>query len=265
VAPRKSKGLLNQIEGDLLSEKPIAGLLRKLLLLGGQVRSKELRDWASSELRGYSPDDDLPPYRSVPATIQMDGMTAYASVKGQRLGVSELPDFAAEHISERVQLPQGVGEIEALARHALGGDQSVKLSLPGSRELARFMEQDAGGGIHIDSIYWRVSTVAIEGVLDQIRTRLVELMAEMRSLTPSSQEIPDPEQAAAAVNVVLRGKNHRVVINTINGAANSTNRIAVAPDGERESEFWTTSRRIGAAAVGIATIAGVVVGILELQ
>lgn len=253
---RRGRGLLAEIERDLLADRPVASLLRKLLLLGGQTGSRELREWASKELRGYSEEDDLPLYRRVPAPIQMDGMTVRAQIWGQSVGVSELPEFAQDDVSEWVELTQGVSEIEALARHNEGGDKTVKLSLPGARELARVMERDAGSGIHIDALYWRVSKVALEGVVDQIRTRLTELMAELRSLTPTTQDLPNAEQATAAYKIVVRGVNARVVINSLHAGDGSNNVLNASSEQERSSGFWTTGRRIGAAAVGLATILG---------
>ncbi len=50
------------IERELLAEKPLDTILRKLILLGGNAGSAELRDWASAELRGYKNDDELPNY-----------------------------------------------------------------------------------------------------------------------------------------------------------------------------------------------------------
>jgi hypothetical protein len=255
------RGLLAEIERDLAADKPMAGLLRKLILLGGQVRSRDLREWASKELRGYESVDDLPSYRSVAALIQMDAVTQWAQVKHQRVGISEFPEFAQEHIAERLHLTQGVGEIEALIQSHK--DKPVQISLPGARELARIMQSDAGGGVHIDSIYWTVTHSALEGVVDQIRTRLVELMAELRSLTPSNQLTPNSEQAEAAVNIVLRGMNQKVVFNTIHGSDGSTNSIGSQQSETPESVFWTASRRIGAIAVGSATVVGGVIAILQ--
>ena len=260
----RRRGLFTEIERDLLAEKPVATLLRKLLLLGGQTGSRELREWASKELRGYESQDELPVYRRVPAPIQMDGVSRYAQVWAQRIGVSELPDFARDEVGEWVELSQGVGEIEALARHSSEKDRSIKLSLPGARELARFMQSEAGGGIHIDALYWRVSKVALEGVVDQIRTRLTELMAELRALTPATQDLPNASQAEAAYNIVVRGLNARVVVNSIHGGHGSTNSIGTTPPAVPESKFWTRGRRIGAALVGFATILGTVIAILQV-
>lgn len=48
------RGLLGDIENDLLSDRPIADVLRKVVILGGRAGSAELRDWASQELKGFS-------------------------------------------------------------------------------------------------------------------------------------------------------------------------------------------------------------------
>ena len=48
---KRPPDLMAQIERDLLDEKPLDTLLRKLILLGGSAGSPELRNWASVELR----------------------------------------------------------------------------------------------------------------------------------------------------------------------------------------------------------------------
>lgn len=265
---RARRGLLSEIERDLLADRPVATILRKLLLLGGQSGSPELRMWASKELRGYDKDDELPSYRSIPAPIQMDGMNRWAKVTGQQVGLSELPDFARERINERVELAQGVGEIESMARHNAGDDRSVMFGIPGSRDLARYMQSESGSDFHIDRFYWRVSKVALEGVVDQIRTRLTELMAELRSLTPSTQVVPNAQQAQAAYNIVIEGKNPRVVINTIHGAEGSHNTIETDQtnqDDSSESAFWVAGRRVAGVILGLVAIAGLAVAVLQLQ
>jgi hypothetical protein len=111
---------------------------------------------------------------------------------------------------------------------------------------------------HITSLYWSVSTIALEGVLDQIRTRLAELIAELRSGTPRGQMVPTPALAANAVNVVINGNRNRVNV------AQATDGGSVAPTPEdTPGGFWTTARLVGAAVVGLATIVATVVAVLE--
>lgn len=52
--------LLDQIEDDAVNGRPIADTLRKAVILGGKARSTALRDWATKELKGYAPADELP-------------------------------------------------------------------------------------------------------------------------------------------------------------------------------------------------------------
>ena len=80
--------LLAEIERDLLDGRALADLLRKCIMLGGRSGSQELRDWAGKELRGYDPDDELPPYRVVSAPIMLDGISGNWAYEGDaRAGI----------------------------------------------------------------------------------------------------------------------------------------------------------------------------------
>ncbi|MFI6567076.1 hypothetical protein [Streptomyces sp. NPDC050534] len=45
-------------------------------------------------------------------------------------------------------------------------------------------------------LYWSVHVSALEGVLDQVRTRLVQLVAELKAVMPRGQQDPMPDQVA---------------------------------------------------------------------
>lgn len=71
---KRDHTLLGQIERDLLDDRPLADVLRKVIVLGGRAGSGELRDWASLELDGYAGrTEPIPAYRGVAAHIQIDG------------------------------------------------------------------------------------------------------------------------------------------------------------------------------------------------
>ncbi|BAJ73203.1 hypothetical protein MTES_0239 [Microbacterium testaceum StLB037] len=247
-----------QIERDLLDEKPLDTLLRKLILLGGNAGSPELRDWASLELRGYERDAELPPYRTVPAPLQIDGAVRDGIVRHETIGAMDIPDFARDEISEQVPLRMGVSEIHSMVdQHR--NDRMVQLQPPGAADLVTYMNGTRQMNGHITALYWSVSTIALAGVLDQIRTRLAELIAELRSATPPGQNLPTRTQAANAVSLVINGRGNRVSI--AQAADGST--IAAAPE-EAKPRFWTVAKIVGAAVVGLATIAGTVIAALQL-
>ncbi len=248
---------MGQIERDLLDEKPLDTLLRKLILLGGNAGSPELREWASRELRGYGRDEELPSYRTVTAPLQVDGAVPGGFVHHETIGSMDIPDFARDDINEQVPLRMGVREIRSMVEQH-GDDRMVKLQPPGSADLVTYINGTRRMNGRIVALYWSVSTIAIEGVLDQVRTRLAELIAELRSSTPVGEALPTPAQAANAVNLVINGRGNRVSI------AQASNGGSIASEPESETpRFWTTARLIGAGVVGSATIVAAVIAVLQ--
>jgi hypothetical protein len=129
----RSSRLIDEIERDALDPSvPVSTPLRKLVALGGQTGSAELREWASRELRGYVGNGvSLPDYRKPGATVRIDGGTFNAVITGQLISPRELPEPANEHIKEEVPLYGGVAEIEAMIEQAKREGGEIKLTLPG--------------------------------------------------------------------------------------------------------------------------------------
>lgn len=266
---RRSESLIAQIERDALDEQAsLAGALRKCVVLGGQSGSEQLRDWATRELNGYYGEDvPLPSYRVIPAPLMIDGVNANVHITGQQIAPSSLPGFAREHLREEVELRDGVGALEALARHGETGER-IKLSPPMAADLARLMNHESGNPLQqILSIYWSVAPAALRGVLDQVRTALTQLVAELQANMPRDQEVPSEDAANQAVNVIVTGKRSQVRVNTAqaSGQESTASARGDSSDAERESGFWTRARLIGAGVVGVATIVGTVVAVIQLH
>jgi hypothetical protein len=198
--------LLAQVQRDLLDGKPLADLLRKCILLGSQSGSSELRAWATKELKGYDKTEELPAYRKVSAHIQVDAVTGSTWIRGQTLAASQLPDFARDKITNEVSLSAGIGELESLYESARSTGKNPQLSLPGWEYIAQAIDKASGNPFqHIQSMYWTLSPSAIAGILDDVRTTLTEIIAELNVLVPDNQEVPTAEQAAQALNVAVHG------------------------------------------------------------
>jgi hypothetical protein len=261
---RRNHNLLVQIERDVLDESiPLANALRKCVVLGGQSGSEQLRDRATRELQGYHGDAEVPDYRMIGATLQIDGIAGNYRITGQQFAPSELPDFAQEHISEDLQLRDGVGGLEALSQQA-----SIKLMPRGGNDLVRLMNSENEAPFqHINALYWSIAPSAIRGVLDYIRTALAQLVAELRANMGQEEEIPSTEAADQAVNVVVTGKRSQVKVVAAQSSGN--NSIAAATADEQstahDSPFWTRSRRIGAFIAGLATVVGAVAAVIQLN
>ncbi len=128
--------LIAEIEAEAVDGGgSVAAALRKCLILGGELQSPELREWASRELNGYANEADVPPYRIVPATLKIDGSDMVKIVTGQDISPSQLPDFARDQLREELRFVSGIGKIEEMISTAQDG--SVAFSIPGDRTSPR--------------------------------------------------------------------------------------------------------------------------------
>lgn len=251
----KPQSLLDQIKNDVLDQGvPLAGALRKCVVLGGRSGSTELRDWAARELRGYEPDNaDLPAYRTVTAVLQMDwGSMAYEA-RGQTISPSQLPDFARDKVKEQVTMYQGVGELEAMHATSLG-DGHLRLSFQNASGLAAYMTSENEDGMVVRRLYHSVSPNALAGVLDTIRTTLTELVAEMRDGATDAEGVPSAETATQAVHVAVHGDRNRVRV----VSDQATGSTAV----EKDPPWWKRWQIVSALVVGVAGLvtAGITLG-----
>lgn len=207
------QSLLAQVQRDLLDGKPLADLLRKCILLGSQSGSAELRAWAARELKGYNNVEDLPGYRRVSAHIRVDAVTGNTWIKGQTLAASQLPEFARDKITNEVPLFAGVGELEALYASARTSGKSPQLSLPGWEYIAAAIDKASGNPFQdIQSMYWTLGAASIAGVLDDVRTALAEILAELGAVMPADQETPTADQATQALNLAISGGSPQINI-----------------------------------------------------
>jgi len=154
----------------------------------------------------------------------------------------------------------------------------VRLQPPKASDLVRLMNHESAQrgstAQHIISLYWGVAPAAIDGVLDQIRTALTKLVAEIRAEMPTGQDLPTEEQADRAVTFIITGERTQVHYSTAHatgeGATATSNQASgdgatatsSVSTGGADAGRWPRWRRIGAFIVGSATFAGAVVGIV---
>lgn len=254
---KRADRLLQEIEaGALDSRTSIADVLRKVIALGGRAGSDELRDWAHRELRGYEPGDDLPSYRQVVAPLQMDAGTMQGFIKNQSLSSWELPEVAQDKITNDLPLAMGIAEIERFARNCKPGDV-VKLGPPGSQDLVVLMNASGQWRGHIERIYWAVSPVALQGVVEQVRTALTVLVAEIHANIPDGTITPPAEVASNAINFAVTGKRNKINVVAPQGGSTVT---TTAPE---EPRRWL--RMAGVVLIGLVTIAAAIFTLMQVQ
>jgi hypothetical protein len=255
---RLRRSRLDRLESDVLNEsRPLAPILRQVIALGGHAHSEQLRSWALRELQGYEGTDVLiPDYRRVTAPLVMDGITGQFKFREQPVSMFDLPDFARDSLGDELRFGQGVGQIESLLARNPG--EAVRLSPAMAAELAVFMSQNSPR--QVLRLYWAVHPSALEGVLDQVRTRLVQLVGELRAAMPQDQQDPTPDQVAQAlqnINIVT-GDNSSVTVAAPLAVAHQRGSARAEINGEAQP---TLSRAAVVWAVLVALVAATAVAI----
>ncbi len=242
------KPFLDRIKREALSGDVVKAL-RLCLTLGNSSSSAELREWASLELGGYGPEDDLPNYRRIVAPLCIDGQTLTTKFIGQEISGFDLPDFARDTMTSKVNLPYSIPQLRDMAQSAERKDEPIKLTHPGAADLVSYMNRSGDYQVIIQRLYWQVPSVLVNGLVERVRTDILRLVSEMRSGRDSGQKAPSPELGSQAFNVVQRGD------------ANSTAVKDTQNSGPNPSDKSPARRRIELIA-WIATIISTVVGLL---
>jgi len=252
--------LLREIESGALDHATSIGdLLRKVVALGGRAGSTELRDWARRELQGYELTDDLPEYRKVAAPLQIDGINPAWSVRRQTISQMELPEFARGVITNDLQLRQSISEIERLAQRCPPGDV-VKFQHPGGQDVVTFMNRQQNVNGHIQALYWGVSPVVLEGVVDRVRTTLTVMIAEINANLPDGTDTPPAEVATNALNFAVTGKRAKINFAASQGGGTV---MTGSPESDEQPRPWL--RVAGAVLVGLITIIAAILALMQVQ
>jgi len=263
---KRDRSLLAEIERGALDDRvSLVATLRRCIALGHQTHSAEVREWATRELHGYRNDSEIPEYRIIHVPLMINGSTLTHRITGEQISATDLPDFVQEHISEELRLAHSVGDLQALVRNAERANKTNVMMVPlGAAEVVKMMNHLMQDRTRVvTNLYWDVSTARIEGVLEQIRTKLVGLASEMRAVMTDDASVPSSEQADQAVNFVLNG-GRRNTINVISSQT-GTGRTSTVTTNPAEStpSFSTRGRLIGTFIVGLATVIATIVGIAQ--
>jgi hypothetical protein len=260
---KSDASLLAELKAGLRNGKTnTADLLNQCILLGGEVGSERLRDWARKELKGYGNAEALPDYRRVAASLCIDGYARGGYITGEAISVLALPEFARDLISEDAPFPHSLAQLEELSRRH---DETVNLQVPGAQELILLWNQETGN--RVTRLYWQVSRSAVVGVVAGVRIALTELVAEMLAAAPSQDQPPSREAADNAVHLVVTGNRNTVTVvgsqTAMAGPATITVTGSTEQPRDGDETWWQRWRKRGLI-IGLATVVAAVVAVLQL-
>ncbi|WP_460800082.1 AbiTii domain-containing protein [Microbacterium sp. GXF0217] len=214
--------LLSSLRDHMLDEgEPLAGLLRKCLMLGAETGSNSLRQWARKELNGYGTDDELPSYRKLPLPpLAADTVSGNSWATNMTYSVLQLPTKAREFLGDEFPLYQPVEELEQVATQ-----QSLSFANGRLTYAQQLWNEELGPYQEVMNLRFIASGSMFAGVVGQIRTQLVDLIADLTSTTPLEQ-LPRKEAVDAAVGTHIGVQYNTTIQNTSGPTAVGNNAVA---------------------------------------
>jgi hypothetical protein len=206
--------LLRSLRERMLDEsEPLAGLLRKCLLLGAETGSVSLREWARYELNGYGDEDEVPEYRRLSGVpISMDSISGNTWATGQTISRFQLPQEAWDYVPETMPFKQPVEELERMT-----AQKSLSFTSPGLSMAQTIWNRQLGPFQSINGLSYTMTGSVVAGMVGQIRTQLVDIIADLTADTPMS-ELPSKVQVDAAVSEHIgAGTVYNTTVNAATG------------------------------------------------
>lgn len=222
-----SSALLTSLRAQVLDEsEPLAGLLRKCLVLGAETKSESLRQWARYELNGYDAEAELPKYRRMPLPpLSADTVSGYTLATNMVYNPLQLPSKAREHLGDELLLRQPLEELEKFA----GQDTLLFSDARLAYVQALWNAELEDGFQQVVRLSFTLTGPIISGLLGQIRTQLVDVVADLTADTPLVQ-LPDKEQVDAAVGQHI-GVQYNTTVHTRGGPMAIGNKAMATSEG----------------------------------
>jgi hypothetical protein len=200
----------------------ITVLLRKCLILAHQLNNGRLKQWANEELNGYDSLDDMPEYRKVPAQAKGNFVGGWGAYAGNRNIPPAVMDKEHRWAAESVNLGQPVSAYEELIDERHEG----AITFPWVNNMVLYYQHKFIHGYALVSAWQEVPRSAIVGLLDTIRTRILNMALELRSEIGSADEdlktITPEESKKADQSIVNNIFGGNVYMSTGNSTMSAT-------------------------------------------
>jgi hypothetical protein len=224
-----------------LSEETVSlnEILLKTKIFLHEIGKKELAEWVNSELNGYANAVAVPDYRIIPSAVRGNVMNGVWSVQSQLLPVQNLPPKILEDL-EKTEMRDAISIVEEYA-------SKKSLHRPLSPEYYGIFAKGLTSGWYVTGAWTEISTTAVQNILAQVRSRLLDFMLELRDTVQDKGE--KEINRANTANIDTTSMFNRAVFgdNTTIVVGNNNRQSVTA--GVRKDEF--ASLRQALSSVGV--------------
>jgi len=226
--------LLRDIQNAAIdSSVNLACLLRQCKILASRLGNTEFKNWVEYELNGYPNTDLLPSYRQFKVTSKGNFVGSFnRMIKNADILMYRIPSELRIPL-ESHKMISPIAELESLVRNSDGSLAQV----PWSSTIAVHLCNDMYDDMQCLQAWKIIPITKIEGILDTIRTKVLNFALEIES------ENPDVGEANVNSNPVSQEKiqtvfNTYITGNVQNIATGSHDFTQNASYGENNKELF---------------------------
>ena len=176
----------------------VTRLLRLCMVLGSRLQYTPLTEWATLELEGYPEAQAVPSYRSFVGRNRGHFM-------GDFVGTFDIPPRAIpEHLRAQFERHEERSAIAEIAALASSGTAGTNLKIPWPVEFTMKFTQNVINGSHCSEAWTEISSASLAGVLDQVKTRVLNFALRIERELPASRDIAEisgPIKGATVPNI----------------------------------------------------------------
>lgn len=200
----------------------MATLLRQCKLFGAQAAAVDLTAWVEHELNGYGDGQDLPDYR----VLRVTSKGHFTGPFGSGLRNADIPLFTlpadVQEAYRFAGISQGVGALQATIEHA---DSSSSLSMPWPAEAVALFGGRMYENMRLAQAWKVISSGALKGVLDAVKTRVLDFTIELSKLHPQLLSVSNSDPKMASPQE-LSQTFHTTIYGSVGAIANASTNVA---------------------------------------
>jgi len=213
--------ILDQLVTDITNpERSLSDIFLKVKVLAFKLNSQELKQWVEKEVNGYDSDDEYPKYRSLPTAIygnliqDLPGRTIYR--RNEKLVIDYVSQETYESLT-RLNLSSSISEIEEFIKSG-----NAHVSVP--HYIQAEISKTFSNYWHVESAWRVISGSYLVGVLNSIKSRLLDFIMELnQTLGTRNLSLSDRQRE---VNELFRNTIGNISATTINlNIGNSNNNL----------------------------------------
>lgn len=194
------------------TDKPLSVLLRQCVVLGHELKNDSLKAWANQELNGYAEPEKVPEYRIVHAGATGRFRAGYMFPEITRPLPASVLEERHRRFAQIVYLAEPVSSYENNLKE-VQSKPSARFVYQWSADMIAYYQSEFIEGHALHTAYQEVPMGVLAGMLDTIRTRVLNMALDMKTEIGES----DADLKKVEPNSVKAEKVNHIVINHIYG------------------------------------------------